>query len=226
MRAHIKLTPPLKREITRDWNNEFPSLGIYEPMWLLRRIGPIVMGICLDRDSSNECYLPTFHVHNLCSEISFVSLSLHICLTTKKGAEESINTRDHSSRYVDAAQRLSEQALLPFSGDLTLDQVLLAYHSYRMISPPAYSEDPHLLSNPVLICSWAGQLEMARSLLVEAQEIVKQWHPRIFKDYGDRVAWADSLAARFEDIDKIRRTADEHILAMNLTTIPNSQLVI
>jgi hypothetical protein len=62
----MKLTPALKKTITNDWRALAAQFATYKPMWLARRIGPLVQGICLDRDSSNAAYLPTLHVHCLC----------------------------------------------------------------------------------------------------------------------------------------------------------------
>lgn len=58
----MKLTQYLQDKITEDWARLLPGLGIYKPMRLLRRVGPMLTGICLDRDSGNEAYRPTFHV--------------------------------------------------------------------------------------------------------------------------------------------------------------------
>jgi hypothetical protein len=63
----IKLTPPLKRQITHAWNERFPQMGVFEPMWLMRRIGPVVQGICLNRSSTGTDYIPITHIYDLCA---------------------------------------------------------------------------------------------------------------------------------------------------------------
>jgi len=50
------LTKSAEKQITEDWQREILSLGVYEPRWLLRRVGPLLVGICLDRDSGGTSY--------------------------------------------------------------------------------------------------------------------------------------------------------------------------
>jgi hypothetical protein len=38
------LTPAWKTKITADWSAAFPGLGVYKPLHLLRRAGPLLMG--------------------------------------------------------------------------------------------------------------------------------------------------------------------------------------
>src|SRR5262245_51892547 len=121
-----ELTDGAKKQITCDWSAIFPSLGVYEPLNLLRRVGPLLIGIVLERDSSNCSYRPAFHVHNLGVESDSVSLILWSPLRTPKGAAETIDVKDHANRFKDAAQRLSNQAPLPFAGDLTIGQLIEA----------------------------------------------------------------------------------------------------
>lgn len=53
------------RRVTKDWAVAFPGFAVWRPLHLLRRIGPAVQGICLDRSTSGDGYLPTAHVHAL-----------------------------------------------------------------------------------------------------------------------------------------------------------------
>src|SRR5687767_11517160 len=121
-RSSMKLSTSIKRQITEDWVKCFPALGIYKPMWLLRRTGPLLQGICLNRDSANDAYRPTFHVHNLAKNLPFVSLTLSAPLrTVKTGTPETIRAAFHKERFVDASDRLRRQTQVPLAGPVHLN---------------------------------------------------------------------------------------------------------
>lgn len=127
----MKLSPAIKEQITTDWKAPFPDLGIYKPMWLLRRVGPLVSGICLERDSGNDAYRPTCHVHNLAKESATVSLSLADPLrTVKTGAPETIKAGFHHQWFADAAVRLQRQAQIPLGGPIQLEDLIRTYRAH------------------------------------------------------------------------------------------------
>ena len=119
------LTRAVEKQITEDWQREIPSLGIYVPRHLLKRIGPLLVGICLERDSSGNKYKPTFHVHCLGKEAPAVFLTLLTQLRSERsGGPDFIQVRFHKEKYKEAAARMIRQSLLPLDGDLTLEQVI------------------------------------------------------------------------------------------------------
>src|SRR5262245_63503146 len=94
-----KLTPAVKRQITEDWHRLFPEFGVYESMWLARRVGPLVQGIALEVDSINALYCPTAHMHNLCRPFSVVSFAMAQYLPSKRtGAKDSIRVESQIGR--------------------------------------------------------------------------------------------------------------------------------
>ena len=93
-----KLTPAVKRKITLDWHDCFPEMGIYKPLHLLRRVGPLLIGILLERDRTADRYLPTFYVHNLAKHFPVITLTLASPLRTEKTfAPDKIKVSEHES---------------------------------------------------------------------------------------------------------------------------------
>ena len=114
-----KLTLTAKQQITEDWNRCFPEMGIYKPLHLLRRVGPVLIGILLERDSTKDRYLPTFHVHNLAKPFPVITLTLSEPLRTEiTQAPDQIKVSQHESRFEEASERMDRQALLPLKGDV------------------------------------------------------------------------------------------------------------
>lgn len=66
------LTAAAKKKITLDWSRLFPELGTYRPLHLLRRVGPLLQGIALERTSGNDLYRPMAHIHCLAQESTSV----------------------------------------------------------------------------------------------------------------------------------------------------------
>src|SRR5436190_8831039 len=109
-------------QITKDWKDEFPSLGVYKPLHLLRRNGPLLSGICLDRTSSGDIYKPIFHYHCLLRSCPAISLSLAVQLKAANGTDASVSFRSHESSFAKSAEKMRALALLPLDGDITLRQ--------------------------------------------------------------------------------------------------------
>ena len=70
------LTGSARNRITTDWQRCFPHLGVRKPMSLLKRNGPLLIGIYLDGTRSNDVYVPLFHVHALMWPSSDMALKL------------------------------------------------------------------------------------------------------------------------------------------------------
>jgi hypothetical protein len=51
-----KLTRAVEKRITEDWAREFTGMGVYKRRWLMRRVGPLLIGVSLDRDSHGDLY--------------------------------------------------------------------------------------------------------------------------------------------------------------------------
>jgi hypothetical protein len=165
MKPRVVLARSNETQITADWQREIASLGIYAPRHLLRRVGPLLVGICLDRDSGGEIYKPMFHVHSLCNEFSCVSLTLGSQLRSERsGGPSYIEVKWHQQKYKEAAARMVRQSLLPLEGDLRLEQVIDAYRAY-LDSPMGKLQPVLLYRDMILLLAWSGDHEGALGLL-------------------------------------------------------------
>ena len=86
-----RLTKSLEKSIAEDWRQHLTGLAVYQPRHLLRRVGPLHVGVCLDRDSLGDKYKPCFHVHFLGKEFPTVSLTL--CTPLDRWREAPITSR-------------------------------------------------------------------------------------------------------------------------------------
>ena len=218
-----KLTRSVNRRITEDWRREVPSLGVYRPRHLLRRVGPLLVGICLDRDSGGATYMPCFHVHSLCDEDGTVSLMLRTQLSSdRSGGPDHVPVRWHDERYREAAARMVRQSLLPLEGDLRLAQVLDAYRRY-MATPLGRWQSALLYRDMVLLSTWVGDPAQARRLLDEALRVVTD--EVCYRPLDGRAAFEQYCRERIARPELVHQTVESQIVALKVGRLPVSDLL-
>lgn len=219
------LTRSAKARITADWSRCFPELGVYRPMHLLRRVGPVLIGIVLDRDSSNTSYRPTFHVHNLTRESTEVTLTLwQPLMTTRTSAPDTIDVRVHAAKHREAAQRLAQQAPLPLAGDVSLVSILDAYRRY-LSGQGVLGWDPSLYEEMVLVCSWAGRDDLSRAIVEEAHFAIQGWPQHVRDRIGDLNEWVAQLLERVGNTERVHETVASQIKRLGVERMPVGNLV-
>ena len=107
------MTQVTRTRIAQDWQARFPMLGHWKAGRLLRRVGPLVQGVCLDRSSNPEDYLPIAHIHFLGMVFPTVALQLPLYHSAPNGSPRRIEYRFHDQEYVDAADQLRRDYLVP-----------------------------------------------------------------------------------------------------------------
>lgn len=241
------LTKSAEKRITEDWYREIPSLGIYKPRWLLRRIGPLLEGICLDRDSSGDKYKPIFHVHCLGRSDSSISLMLGTQLRSERsGGPDFVQVRWHEDKYKEAAGRMVRQALLPLEGDLSLRQLINVYRDY-LATPMGKLQVVPLYFDIIILLAWARDPASAQDVLaeclkiesgprdvavnrIEAGKLVQKKIHRLqepeFRHVGGREVFEEICQRLIENPTEIQQTVDTQISAFGVEHLPVSKLTV
>jgi len=212
-----KLTKATKQRISDGWVREFPSLAVYKPMWLLKRAGPLLIGICLDRDSSNERYIPTFHLHNLLSPSTKITLTLPHSLN-------SITVKEHEAAYTGSISEIKEKFSILDCVDINMSMVENCYHGYIEENsmnvmgryPLAVYIDLYLLT------SWLGYKEYADSLLEYSCSEISKWPKNAFS--LDLTEWKAVIKKLTECRSKQSEMIQKHIKLFKLENIPKYDL--
>ncbi len=219
----MKLTPQIKRQITRDWSIQLPGLGIYAPMQLLRRCGPLLIGVCLDRDSGNDGYRPTFHVHSLTKEHRGISLTMcRRLLTLRTGAEDRISVIGHVQRHVEAAQRMTQQVLLPLSGPVTLQMVVDAYQAY--LQSPSGRWSVHHLEDIITLLVACGRPNEAKHFLRETATAMASWPAFVVARMEPINSWAEKMQRLIDRPDLVHQTVSEQAARLKVDKLPTTSL--
>lgn len=218
------LTRTAEKRITADWQSELLDMGVHKPMHLLRRVGPMLVGMCLDRSSSGTEYLPKFHTHFLGHVFPVVSLTLSTPLRTERnGAEDWIPVRWHADRFADAVAMMTKLSLLPLHGDLRLAEVLDAYRQY-MATPMGRCQTANLYRDIVFLRAWAHEASGAHAAVDEGLAALGN-DEAAFRNVGGREAFIAMSHEAINQPDLIDRTIESQIEALGIGDLPVSELI-
>jgi hypothetical protein len=222
MKNPVVLTKSNEKQITVDWQREIPSLGIYAPRHLLRRVGPLLVGVSLDRDSGGEIYKPVFHVHCLGKEFPCVSLTLCTQLRSERsGGPDFVEVRWHEQKYKEAATRMVRQSLLPLEGDLTIGQVIDSYGRH-MATPMGKRQLALLYRDMIILLAWGGDTAGSASLLAECLQLDDAAG---FQHVGGRAAFEAGCQRLIAQPTAIEDTIAAQITSLGVGGLPVSQLL-
>ncbi|MDX2642379.1 hypothetical protein PV341_02130 [Streptomyces sp. PA03-1a] len=215
---------PTPRRVTADWAAALPGFDAWKPLHLLRRIGPVVQGVCLDRTTSGNAYIPTAHVHALTRDFPVISLMLGQRLEGASGQPERVLFGNHDGEYPAAVDALREQSLLSLSEEPpSLEQVVRAYLSAASAShdkglPPAVLE----VEDSVLIAAAAGLADLLQGGLALAGELAGLWSKfRLPLNWPGTAAWLEGLRAKATDPVALSTTVHHQVTQHKLARVRN-----
>ncbi len=179
-----------KRRIARDWLSVLNGFIQYKPMHFVRRNGPFLCGILLERHSGNLDYEPVFHVHNLMVDFPVVSLGSATYLLNPKGTKDSITLYQHSEYFNLYVERFKEQT--PLLQENTVSCKNLISHFQNVIhTSNGYPADS--LQDWVLALFWCGEMEEAEKAIAESKKIISQWPEGTKSRFGGEDGWEQQI---------------------------------
>lgn len=185
-------------------------------MHLLKRVGPLLLGVLLDRDSSNTVYRPTFHVHNLAVEFPALTLTLMTRLATMKtGSEDAIDVRWHEDRYQEAAERLAAQSPLSLSSEIRFRDIINAYEADMATSPKILHA--RMFEDLVSMSIWYGEIDEARKWL--------RIGALTEKSHTDNESWESRVAVSLFDRRNLEHTVALETEKFGIGAVPEEQLL-
>ncbi|MFB6561701.1 hypothetical protein ACFCYH_22945 [Streptomyces sp. NPDC056400] len=207
------------RRVTADWAGRFGEFDVWKPLRLMRRIGPVVQGITLDRTTSGDGYFPTAHVHNLTREFPVITLALGQRLVGSSGMQESVRFSRHSDDFMDAAERLAAQSDLSLSTPPAVAEIAKEYISFavsqqRKGHPPAVDA----VEDGILISAAMGDRALTEESLHIARELVGVWpKSRLPLDWNGSGAWISNLEERAANVNQLTAVIEGQVVFHKLT---------
>lgn len=220
----MTLTTSLRRKITEDWARSFPGLGIYKPLHLLRRAGPIVMGIALNRNEAGTHYKPTFHVHVLLKKAPAILLNLASPLRGRNGVADLIQVKWHEAKFQEAVERMRASCLLPMEGDIHFEQVLEAFDAWLRSEKWPYW--PQVLEDRLLLCAWARRSEAFALFMRDAEATLRSWPLNVQQQIGGIEVWLEKVRKAAAELELLERNVADEIAAHKLERVPAAALLL
>lgn len=211
--ASNRLTPALRKQITRDWQSSFPQLGLYRPMHLMRRTGPILIGVLLQANDSNRTYRAIAHVHNLAREFPTVSLTL-----AEEVPHEYVKVEWHDAKFRGLAERLRGVSRVPLEGAVRYSVVLKGYWEY-IESPKGRFQIP-LLEDAIRLAACSGDEALIRETSDHVGSIADAWGEATFSRAGGRAKWMSRLQETAKDRKALLETAEREAHRHKATDLP------
>lgn len=181
----MKLTAAIKKKLSDDWCNALSGMTIWKPLWLLRRHGPLLVGVCLEPSRENEYYTPTAHVHSLVRRAPVVSFSLPV-----QGGPVTIGL--HSTQVAASVEELVRNCEPLQRSSATLSAVVGYYRNFLAEKKNLTTNRApyHPLRDVLGLYAYYGLAREARELLARV-------------DYTVRVSLGDRYAKWVSDIEEI-----------------------
>ncbi len=213
-----RMTSADKKRITSDWNQLFPSLGVFKPMHLMNRLGPLLVGVLLEVKSGNESYIPTFHVHNLARPFPVVSLGLKTTLN-----RQYVHLEWHERKYKDMALIMRETALIPLEADLKLETVANGYKTFieRRTDPFL----PQTFEDLILVSAWCGSSVEVQKGLELAKSHMKSWPEPVLTGIGGLEAWLKQVEQKAKDKEKLLNVCEQQSVELKVDRLPTRAIL-
>jgi hypothetical protein len=188
----------------------------------LRRVGPILQGVVLERFTDQRAYQPATFVHFLGRRWPTISLSLMRELRARNGASKRLRSPWRENEHQEAALKLAEQSALPLVALPTIEEIVDAYREWveRNVKPDWPFGRP-ALEDLVLVPATVGRDDLAKSGLELAANLAEAW-PAEQLPHGDR--WLEQLEAAAADQLALQRTVLDEIERHGLGSIPTHEL--
>lgn len=195
----MKFDAKAKRRITNDWVEQFPSLQLWKPTRIVRRNGPLIVGICLDRDSEGDNYTPIGHIHSLCIPFPIISLDM-----AAKYAKNSVAIRvkvvHHAEKFMAAVEAMKCQ--YPFLTKENLEfndliEVAVRFHEINKGKVPAFNLGSY--NSIITAAAYLGEKNYAINLLNRKYVEMSKWPKESFNIIGSAEKWRSELLELIEN---------------------------
>ncbi len=210
-----KLNRAQKKQITKEWNELFPSMGIYKNMWLMNILGPIVVGLILEVGSNTTKYTPIMHVHNLCSHSDVITILIPI-------EGESISTRSDSDKYKYIAEHIKAKSIVPFEADVELHSLIFALKSY--CEELEYDvERCDVCDILIYLASWSGK----ESVIQEVDNFIKvQLGQGKLECITSGEQYINEMNEVFLNSKRLKSIVEQQITNLELQNIPRREIIV
>ncbi len=215
----MNITATMKKKITNDWKELFPSMDIYKPMWLMNILGPFAVGVLLHIKSDRDRYTPTLHVHNLALECPFISLGIQITDTYNY-----VSTISPEGKYKDIAATLKTKAVIPLEGDVYIDLLIDKLIKHCETLPDGCNLE--VIEYLLYLARWSGEEAIISKVEKYIKRKVHLFPEDLLERTGGVDVWLNDLKESTQDTEKLRETVNQQIIELKLDKLPVRKIIL
>lgn len=214
------------QRVTEVWSRFFPEFTVWQPLRLIRRIGPVLQGIMLDPSSSGVQYYPTAHVHSLTRDFPVVTLSLAWRVRRGKGSQGMVGIDEGLEVLEGLAALLVEQSPLSLRSVPTLTEIV---NEYRRVASEMQRKVPSgvvELEDSVVVPTAGSAVGLAEESFRLAADAASKWSkyeaPMGWVSTDD---WLANVRANMSTVDRILETVEAQVVKHKLDSVVSVPLI-
>jgi hypothetical protein len=221
------LKKTIKKQFGELWRTRYPTFVHASPGHLLRRHGPLLLGIAIEPGSNEREYDPVIHAHCLAIESEDISLSLAGHLVNRHGVPDRVPRDPKDFRDWRVFERYEQQypaitdSRFSFNDYVRLVRgYLTGKHGY----PVNFQVWPY--HDLLVVAAWCGLKEYALRALDRAIEATTSWEEACFSVVGGREGWRRKIVALARDPSPLEQTINSEVERHSLRDLPDHRLLI
>lgn len=196
-----------KKQITKEWNEIFPEMGIYKNMWLLKIVGPMAIGILLEIGSNKDYYTPTMHIHDLSDESETISL-----IGALDANFDYVSTKSKADKYLRVAEKLEKKSYIPLNQKLSFLELQKYLLKYLEDKTTDITDIRYILRIFVHLAIWYGD----DNIIQESILLARKHLDYINQKYGN----SHLISEYITDKDTLVKNVEKNIVKLKLEKIP------
>lgn len=215
-----------KKKVTNDWASQFPTLQVWKPTHLLKRHGPLIIGICLDRGLSKDSYAPKAHFHTLCIPFPVISLGL-VGELEQRGVPLRITLKQHDQEYQGVARELRSKYAFLDKEQMEFNDFVAATANYLSGQHGRTGTIPFQhapFEGIISTAAYMGQTVYAQSALDDFAQRISRWPDRGLNIIGSAENWRAKMQMLIDASAELEEIVNDQIKEHNLGGIPNYSL--
>lgn len=212
-----------KKKVTSDWADQFPDFRVWKPARLLKRHGPLIVGICLDADRSNENYTPKVHFHTLCIPFPTIALGL-VGELEQQGIPRRVPLKRHAEEFQRIASELRAKYVFLDKKEFEFNDLVDATLNYlggkhgRIGSTP-FQHAP--FEGIIAIAAYMKQTDYAQSTLDDCFRKMSNWPAHGLNIIGSAEKWRAKMQDLIDAPIDLQEVVNGQIVEHKLGGIPD-----
>ena len=135
---------------------------------------------------------------------------------------EYVHLEWHEYRYRELAERMRNTSLIPFDGNLELNEVLSGYMQY--LEKPTIPYQPQLYEDMALISGWCGNSKEIKRILDLALKDISGWPKQVVTRMGNIDEWIKKLEDKSSNEKVLKSICEKQIDELRVDKIPSRLL--